>query len=122
MLNIVYEQQVTAGIIAGQYNRLTDAEKQVLHDLAEELYLAMMFTAQADKKWCSKLQEELVNDYIKGNNNYPEDLVKAYQLLSEYKNYQPKAMVTDASGVTFTQKGKKGKKSGMDDWNKDATC
>ena len=45
-------------------------------DDAEEMCLATMFIAQADKQRFGKLQEELANDFTKGNDNYLKNLVE----------------------------------------------
>ena len=45
------------------------------------------------------------NDYTKGNNNYPQNTVKAYQLLVDYKSYHPPTV--DSHGVAFAQGGMK---------------
>ena len=93
-------------------------------DDAEEMCLATMFIAQADKQRFGKLQEELANDYTKGNDNYPKNLVAAYMLLSEYKNWQPRAHVPETQSVAFVNEDKKKKNSSgsNDDWKKKATC
>ena len=77
----------------------------------------------------SKLLEELENDFTKqGNDDYPDTLVKAYHLLSEYKHYQPKFVVpTDSSSsVAFVQKTKSmsqtSEKVKHDSWILKATC
>ena len=102
---------------------LTDAQQDAASSAANELYLATIFIAQSDRRRYGKLQEELENSFTKGNNDYPDNLVKAYHLMNEYKNWQPRAAVPEASGVAFAQKAKKGKKdSTKDDWQKEATC
>ena len=54
-----------------------------------------------------RLIEDLVNDYTKGNDNYPENMVKAYQLLNEFKNWKPRTTTPPAYVVAFTPRGKK---------------
>jgi hypothetical protein len=49
-------------------------QKRVLHEKASELQLATMFITQADKHQYGKLQEELQNNYIHSNDDYPSDL------------------------------------------------
>ena len=55
----------------------------------------------SDLKRYGRLIEELENHYTKGNDNYPRNMVKSYQLLNEYKNWNPRATLPDSSGVTF---------------------
>jgi len=56
-----------------------------------------------------KIIEGLENDFTKGNDNYPRDLVKAYQLLNDYKHYVPKENLSSSTGVAFTQDSKRNK-------------
>ena len=64
---------------------------------AHELYCATMFLAQSDKQYFGKLVEELKNDFTKGNDNYPINMVQAFKLLNKYKNWQPHSPAADAS-------------------------
>ena len=45
---------------------------------AKELCLATLFILQCDRRRYGKLLEELENDFTKGHNNDPVDMVKAY--------------------------------------------
>jgi hypothetical protein len=86
---------------------LMDEQKLNVNSSASELYQATMFLHQSDRRRYGKLLEELENDFTKGNDDYPQTLVKAYHLLSEYKHYQPKFVPTDSSSsVAFVQKTK----------------
>ena len=68
------------------------------------MYPACAFISQADPKRYGRLKEELENDYTKGTDSYPQDMVKAYQLLNEYKHWTPRTYVPEASGIAFSQK------------------
>ena len=46
----------------------------------------------ACRKRYGKLLTELQNDYTKGNNNYPENIIKSYNLLGQYKRDQTPAV------------------------------
>jgi len=86
-----------------------------------------MFLHQSDRRQCGKLLEELEDDFTKGNDDYPDTLIKAYHLLSEYKHYQPKFVPTDSSSsVAFVQKTKSmsrtSEKVKDDSWILKATC
>ena len=48
-------------------------------------------------------------------------MVKAYQLLSEYKHWTPKTYTPEASGIAFPQKTNETKDK-KDEWKKKATC
>jgi hypothetical protein len=78
-----------------------------------------MFIQQCDRRRFGKLVEELENDYTKGNDNYPQDLVSAYRLLSEYKNWQRYQNVPEATSVAFVNKQST---DGFEEWAKKQTC
>ncbi len=84
---------------------LNPSEVEDIKSAFEDLYLALEFIQQADKKRYRKLQEELENYFTKGNNNYPTNMAKAYQLLNEFKNYVNGNRVAPSSGVSFAQSG-----------------
>jgi hypothetical protein len=70
---------------------------------AKEMCLSCAFIVQSDPRRFGRLKEELENDYTKGNDTYPQDMVKAYQLLNEYKNWSPKNKIPEVSGLAFSQ-------------------
>jgi hypothetical protein len=67
-----------------------------------------------------KLLEEVENDFTKGHNNYPSNMVNAYQLFSEYKHWKPASVAPQSEGVAFVQKGKQ--ESDNQDWAANKTC
>ena len=68
-------------------------------------FLGYTLIYKSDNERYSKLKEELQNDYMKGSDNYPETLVEAFHMLTNYK--QPiKPRITRTTGVSFAQKGK----------------
>ena len=105
--------------VTTDYNTLTDAEQSDVKDLANDLVQATMFVAQADKRRFGPLQEDLENAYTRGNDDYPTDLVLAYQLLNEFKHWTPKT-VTTSPDVVFAQNDKN--KTEKEDWKKTAKC
>ena len=60
-------------------------ELKMIETTAREIYLACAFVINSDLRRYERLIGELENDYTKGNDNYPRNMVKAYQLLNEYK-------------------------------------
>jgi hypothetical protein len=108
------------------YETLNAAQKAIVQTASSELYLATMFIYQSDRRLYGKLSEDLENSFIKGNADYPDNLVSAYHLINEYKCWQPKSAAPDSSGVAFAQKNSKGKddqsKNKEDSWQKKATC
>jgi Reverse transcriptase (RNA-dependent DNA polymerase) len=105
------------------YANLNADNKALMQTAAHELYVATMFIQQSDRRRYGKLTEELENGFAKGNDDYPSDLVKAYYLINEYKNWNSRVVTPESSGVAFAQKGKNNK-SDKDDtsWHKDAIC
>ena len=59
----------------------TNRQKE-LNSQAKEMYLACAFISQADPRRYGRLKEELENDFTKGSDTYPQDMVKAYQFLN----------------------------------------
>ena len=99
----------------------TPDERIIIQDTANEVTQATMFIALADKRRFGRLQEELENSFTRGNDDYPRTLVKAYQMLQEFKHWTapPKTAPAD-SQLAFVQKEEGGKKS--DNWEEEATC
>ena len=64
---------------------LQDDELKMIETTAREIYLACAFVINSDLRRYGCLIEELENEYTKSNKNYPRNMVKAYQLLNEYK-------------------------------------
>ena len=56
--------------------------------VSKNKYLGMALILGACRKRYGKLLTELQNDYMKGNNNYPGNVVKEYNLLKHYKRDQ----------------------------------
>ena len=56
-------------------------------------------------KLYGRLVEELEHNHTKGNNNYPTNMLKAYQLINEYKSWTPRTSLPEVSGVAFSHKG-----------------
>ena len=70
-----------------EWVNVPEDRKTELNEQAQEMYLACAFISQADPKRYGRLKEELENNYTKGTDSYPQDMVKAYQLLNEYKHW-----------------------------------
>ena len=88
---------------------LQDDEIKMIETTAREIYLACAFVINSDLRRYGRLIEELENDYTKGNDNYPCNIVKAYQLLNECKQWNPRATLPESSGVAFSQQGNNNK-------------
>lgn len=94
------------------YSSLSQSDKTIAAEKAKEISLSIAFLAHSDKRRYGKLLEDLENDYTKGTDNYPLNIVKAYQLLSEYKHWQPMTTVPTIQGVAFSQKDNNKKAKG----------
>ena len=84
------------------------------------MYLACAFISQANPRRYGWLKEELENDFTKGSDTYPQDMVKAYKSLNQYKNWTPKHQIPESTGVAFSQTVSVDKKK--DYWKQKATC
>ena len=72
-----------------------------------------------------KIQEELQNDYVKGNTSiYPEYLVKTYQLLNDFKSSSLPTDIGNGSGIGFSQtkKKKNGSNGGTNTGKREGEC
>ena len=82
---------------------LQDDKIKTIETTAREIYLACAFIINSDLRRYRHLIEDLENDYTKGNDNYPRNMVKSYQLLNKYKQWNPRATLPESSGVEFLQ-------------------
>ena len=80
---------------------LQDDELKIIETTARTIYLSCAFVINSDHKRYGRLIEELENNYTKSNDKYPCNMVKAYQLLNEYKQWNPRATLPESSGVAF---------------------
>jgi hypothetical protein len=85
-------------------------------EAAHELTTATMFLAQSDRRRYGKLCEDLENAYTRGNDDYPKDVVQAFKMINEYKNWQPSSQPAEVTGTAFL--GTERDTS----WHDDATC
>ena len=102
------------------YPDLDEADKIVVRQKANDLAQATMFLDFSDKRRYGKLLKELENMFTRGNNDYPLDLVKAYNVLCEYKCWTPKMTTPLSTDVAFVQTGDTDVKN--TEWHKKATC
>ena len=73
---------------------LDEDERTTINAAAREIYLLCSFVVASDPKRYGRLVEEMENDYTKGNNNYPTNIVIAYQLINEYNFWTPQNITT----------------------------
>ena len=103
------------------YAELTTKQQKIVQTNAYDLALSTLFIANSDRRRYGRLSEELENDFTRGRDDYPHDLVQAFRLLNEYKNWNPRQVIPKTSGVAFAQKGKQGTRP-VEDWHKDVLC
>ena len=82
----------------------TNDQKILAKKQAKDRFLACMFINGADKARFGDLHDDLLNDFAKGQRNYPTSVVDAYSLLVNYKpRFKPGN--TTVSGSSFVQPG-----------------
>ena len=102
---------------------LQDDKINMIETTTREIYLACAFLINSDLRRYGRLIEELENEYTKGNDNYPRNMVKSYQLLNEYKQWNPRATLPESLGVAFSQQGNNNKSvQRTTEWKKKETC
>ena len=98
---------------------LSDDKRKMIKTIAREIYLSCALVVNSNLKRYGRLIEELEKDYTKGNDNYPCNTVKAYQLLNEYNQWNPRATLPESSGVAFSQKGNNKYAQRTTEWKKE---
>ena len=99
---------------------LEEDERIIINAAAREIYLSCAFVVASNPKCYGRLVEELENDYTKGNNNDPTNIVKSYQLINEYKSWTPRTALPEVSGVAFSQEGNPKSAQRTTEWKKKA--
>ena len=113
---------LTSNLRATPEADLDEDERVTINASAREIYLSCAFVVAYDPKRYGRLAEELENDYTKGNNNYPTNMLKAYHLIDEYKSWTPRTSLPEVSGVTFSQQGNSKASQRTAEWEKKAVC
>lgn len=57
-----------------------------------------------------------------GTCQYPQTLIKVYQMLSEYQHWTPKTTPANTNDLVFVQKQKNDKDKKFEDWKKNKIC
>ena len=92
------------------HERKEEANVKVAKVDARDRALAMLFLTSGDRTRYGSMLLALENDKLKGFDNYPKTLEKAYTLMLNYKQgkkLNPKGQLSDS--VTFVNKGTKDK-------------
>jgi hypothetical protein len=90
--------------------QLTAARKRI-----QDKTVAYGILVRADRSRFGKLIEEIENDFLKGNNDYPVTPTEAYNLLVNYRSYNNNKRTAGQGGldhVAFLSDGKRQKQEG----------
>ena len=101
---------------------LDEYERIIISASARKIYLSCAFVIASNPKRYGRLVEELENDYTEGNNKYPTNMVKSYQLINEYKSWTPRISLPEVSGVAFYQQGNPKAAQRNAEWKKKSVC
>ena len=71
---------------------VTNAEKRALTTKAKEKYLATAFLLGADRARYGRYIEDLENDFLQGQDNYPKTVSSSYNVLANWKQDPRNAM------------------------------
>ena len=86
------------------YDTMSEIKKKEVEKEAQGRYLAVAFVLGADRQRYGRLIENLENDYLQGQNNYPSTITAAYNLLTNWKQ-DPRNLVRTIGpvndGVSF---------------------
>jgi hypothetical protein len=78
---------------------------------SSEKVKAALLISGADRRRYESLKDSLANDYVLGNNQYPDTFGKAMRILGNYQTTKMsvtyRAMPND-TGVAFLQRGSRG--------------
>jgi hypothetical protein len=86
-----------------------DAQYKSARERIVEKKVAYGILIRVDRGRFGKLIEEMENDFLKGNDNYPKTPTEAYNLLVNYKNYNStkRTAVPGLDQVAFVTEGKR---------------
>eukprot|EP00978_Attheya_sp_CCMP212_P010678 scaffold25993_cov57-Attheya_sp.AAC.2 len=81
------------------------ADLAVITKEAREQCLAMSFLARSDRNWYGQKIEDLENDFLQGQDNYPKTVSTAYSLLINWKQehhaHTMRVLKSNSDGVNF---------------------
>ena len=82
---------------------MTPAQREVLKGQAQERYLVAAFLLGSDRTRYGRLIENLKNDYLQGQDNYPKTVIPTYNLLTHWKEKSCNLMFGGSAndGVSF---------------------
>ena len=93
-------------LVASDPENPTATDTPRVFTLARLKYLGIYLMCGAELAWYIKLLEELQNDFMKGKDNYPEDMMEAIFLRMKYKQThrnKPAQIYNDSEWIAFVQ-------------------
>ena len=87
----------TGSYADGAYYRLNDIERPLVDSMAEEICLSTRFLSLASNKLHMWSKQELVNDMVKGDDNYPKTIAGTLRFL-QYHNLRGKTIPSNEKG------------------------
>ncbi len=100
------------------YTSLRSDEQKAVRVSAKERFLLYALIKTSNSKH-NKIKDDLLDDYTKGSDNYPQTRLQALVLMDHYSK-TPTA-ITTLEGTAFAQSGKKKKKGGNKEKEPEAT-
>ena len=105
------------------YSSKSNEEKELAREEAANRFLAYEYLKGMDRIRYGTIKEELHNEYLKGQQNYPKTITEAYQLQTNYWIKRKPMLNKVGAGVSFMNKtGKHKEQNNNDDWKKEAMC
>ncbi len=84
-------------------------EQEAVRVSARERFLLYALIKTSNSKH-DKIKDDLLDDYAKGSDNYPQTMLQALMLMDHYS--KTSTAITTLEGTAFAQSGKKKKKGG----------
>ncbi len=91
------------------YTLLKPDEQEAVRVSAWERFLSYALINTSNSKY-DKIKDDLLDDYTKGSDNYPQTRSQGLMLMDHYSKTQ--TAITTSEGMVFAQSGKKKKKVG----------
>jgi len=89
--------------IAANIDAPTDDERRQATTYVKQKYLARLFLKNCDGKRYSAMHRDIENDFIRGNDTYPDTLTTAYEYIVNYVQAQRQSRHPDEGGMSYYQ-------------------
>ena len=94
----------------GDVSQKSSDEIKQLREQAQNSFLAYGYIRGMDKDHYGKIKEDLHNDFVKGQNNYPNNITEAYEMQtifwthSKNRNTNKNSNSNNKTGISFYNK------------------